>query len=105
MRSALLAALVASAVSSIGLTSVLAYSPRPALPNLVAPITMVDDGLGVAGVDISKAGQNKQSRMNYLDGLLQETQGNVWAHCGQILDAQDASAGVIAFCKDVTLGR
>ena len=49
------------------------------------PVTMVDDGLGVAGVDISKAGQNKQSRMNYLNNMLQETQGNVWAHCARSL--------------------
>jgi hypothetical protein len=105
MRSALLAALVASGVSSIGLTSVFAYAPRPVLPDLVTRITMVDDGLGVAGVDISRAGQSKQSRMTYLNSLLQETQGNVWAHCGQILDAQDASSGVTAFCKDVMPGR
>ena len=67
MRSVFLAAVVAAAVSSPGLTSVLAYSPRPALSKLVTPVTMVDDGLGVAGVDISKAGQGKQSRMNYLN--------------------------------------
>ena len=42
--------------------------------------------------------------MNYLNNMLQETQGNVWAHCRQILDAQDAASGVIAFCKDVMPG-
>jgi len=104
MRSVFLAAVVAAAVSSAGLTSVLADSSRPAVSKLVMPVTMVDDGLGVAGVDISKAGQNKQSRMNYLNNMLQESQGNVWAHCRQILDAQDAASGVIAFCKDVMPG-
>lgn len=105
MRSALLAALVASGVSSLGLTSVLALAPRPALPNLVTRITMVDDDLGVAGVSISKAGPDRQSRMTYLNSLVQETQGNVWARCGQILDSRDAASGVTAFCKDVMPGR
>jgi hypothetical protein len=105
MRSALVAALILAGASSIGLTSALAYAPRPEFRDFVTPITMADDDLGVAGVDISKAGQNKQSRMNYLNGLLQETQGNVRAHCGQILDGQDASSGVMAFCRGVMPGR
>jgi hypothetical protein len=105
MRSALLAAMVAAGVSSFGLTSVLAHALRPTLPKLVTPITMVDDGLGVAGVDISKAGQSKQSRMTYLNSLVQDTQGNVRARCGQVLDSSDAASGVTAFCKDVLPGR
>ena len=69
------------------------------------PVTMVDDGLGVAGVDISKAGQNKQSRMNYLNSFLQETQGNVRARCAEVLDTEAAASGVVAFCKDVMPGK
>ena len=101
MRSAQLAVIAALVVLTSGLAPARAHTPRVWHPDLIVPVTMVDDGLGVAGVDISKAGQSKQSKMTYLNSLLQDTQGNVWARCGQVLDARDAASGVVAFCKDV----
>ena len=105
MRSVTSAVMFAMFALMPGLAPVQAAAPRPAHFDLVVPATMVDDGLGVAGVDISKAGQSKQSRMTYLNSLVQDTQGNVWARCGQVLDARDAPNGVMAFCNDVMPGR
>jgi hypothetical protein len=73
----------------------------PIRPNATAPTQVVDDGLGVAGVDVGKAGTSKQSRMTYLNSHLQETQANVWARCGEILDRDPAPTDTVAFCKDV----
>ena len=105
MRSVFIAAIAAAGTLTLIETSPRAYTPRPASPALVIPITMVDDDLGVGGVSISKAGQSKQSRMNYLNSFLQETQGNVRARCAEVLDTEAAASGVVAFCKDVMPGK
>lgn len=75
--------------------------PNASKPADEAVTNVASDDLGVAGVDIGNAGTSKQSRMTYLNSLIQETQGTVWARCGEIIRGADASADVMAFCNDV----
>src|SRR5258707_77269 len=102
MRIALMAALLAIAASTVGVIAAQAYGPGPLGhgPNRIAP-TKVDDDLDVAGVDVGNAGASKQSRLNYVNGLLQDTQATVWARCGEILAGENASNDTVSFCKDV----
>jgi hypothetical protein len=103
MRIAPMATLLAIAVSTPGLIAVQAHAPGLLGhgPNRMAPINVADDDLGVAGVDVGNAGTSKQSRLNYVNGLLQDTQATIWARCGEILAGKDASNDTVAFCKDV----
>jgi len=106
MRSALVATLLAAAVLTPGSITASASAPGPIIhssanPGRIAPIDIADDGLGIAGVDIGHAGSSKQSRMTYLNSLIQETQAAVWARCGEILEDKQASTDTAAFCRDV----
>ena len=106
MRSALVASLLAAAVLTPGSITARASAPGPIIhssanPGRIAPIDIADDGLGIAGVDIGHAGSSKQSRMTYLNSLIQETQATVWARCGEILKGKQASTDTAAFCRDV----
>jgi len=96
---------VATIFLAASLTTAAAYTPGPIPGVSPQPSTsatkVADRDLGVAGVDIANAGTSKQSRMTYLNSLLQETQGSVWARCGEILGGADASVDTVAFCKDV----
>ena len=106
MRSALMATLLATVILAPGWIAAQASAPGPiihssAKPGRTAPTNIADGDLGIAGVDIGKAGTSKQSRMNYLNSLIQETQATVWARCGEILDGKDAATDSAAFCRDV----
>ena len=106
MRPALMAILLAAAVSTPGWMAARASAPGPIIhssanPGRIAPTNIADDGLGIAGVDIGHAGTSKQSRMTYLNSLIQETQGAVWARCGEILEGKETSIETAAFCRDV----
>jgi len=106
MRSALTATLLAAVVLTLGSITARASSPGPIIhssvnPGRIASTNIADDGLGIAGVDIGRAGTGKQARMTYLNSLIQETQAAVWARCGEILEGKEASPDTAAFCRDV----
>src|SRR5262249_45909078 len=105
MRDALTTMALALILLSASLTAARSQGPGPMLhspqPADSATTDVADRDLGVAGVDIGNAGTSKQSRMTYLNSLLQETQATVWARCGEILKGADASVDAVAFCKDV----
>ena len=103
MRIAHMAALLAIAGATAGPITVQAYASGPLghPPHRIAGINVANDDLGVAGVDVGNAGSSKQSRLNYVNSLLQDTQATVLARCGEILGGEDASSDTVAFCKDV----
>ena len=110
MRSALIALMLAAVVLPPGLITARASAPGPIIhstanPSRIAPTNIADDGLGIAGVDIGHAGISKQSRMTYVNSLLQETQATVWARCDEILRGGDAAVDAVAFCPDVLSKR
>jgi hypothetical protein len=82
-----------------------ALMPPSAHPSLAVQVAGVDGGLGLPGVDIGRAGQSRESRMNYVFGFIQETRENILARCSELLKSQDGPADAMAFCRDLMPAR
>jgi hypothetical protein len=76
---------------------------NPSDPNAVVEKNKAGTDLGVAGVDIGKAGSTKESRTAYFSGLSADAQKGVRTRCTDAMNNMGSGkqSDILVFCKDV----